>query len=884
MAQSNVIVRLSLKDADAVQRGLSALGADGEKALKRIEAAGRTPSAGLKALGAASDELRGKFGELSGQAGTVGNVLETLGPRGLLAAAGIGAVVVAFGAAIRQADKAARTFAELKDASERIGTSATALSAIEDVFTANASSAEEARGALEHLRATIAEAAGGSADAQQKFAAAGVSMEFLAKHGGDASQVLVEIARNTDITSSQVQDLVGRAGKGLVPALAALRESGIDFNDQALDPMAKALGDLNDRSELLNRQFDKLGAEGAVQVKTAMLELKQALFDAESWFLRTAEAGHHFWEQVLDPKAWASLEAMRGTLRRATGLEAGPAAAEPPTASASPAAVPPAPMTILPPVDPNAAQKARAVADKAAAQVEKEIAAIAKWKQAYLQATGDVEEALAARYEQDVRTAESEIKDAGRLAEAKELIQATFAEQLEKIDHDKNVALAEAAKELQEQLAKIGDDIASQRIAGLRATGRQTLALTEELQQKIADIEAGGGTYEQQRSLIGYAREQAMREQAAAGDAEHIKALAKAQDDNLFSTRNVTEAANQLGLSFTSAFEDAIAGGKKFSEVLQGLAQDIEKILIRQTVTTPLEGAFASLTGSIAPTLSGLFASTGEPVTQTQFERVQGMTLADLTGPALAKEARAPSAGGIGDWLSGLFSSSDDAAAKTSAAAEQLADSAGELGASGAAGDLSKSGQGLVGVIGQAMSAMVGAISSAAGGGSAGGSLGGLLAGLLGGGGGAEGLTTSGIGEGGAIDTSYMLAARGAVFDAGNVVPFARGGIVHRPTLFPMAHGGTGLMGEAGPEAVMPLRRTKAGNLGVIGAGPQVTVNVINNNGSKVTTEEKKDDQGNLRIDVMIDAIEHAMAARATRPGSTLNRALAQAATPVRAR
>lgn len=41
MAQSNVIVKLSLKDAEVVRKGLEALGKDGEKALKRIDAAGR---------------------------------------------------------------------------------------------------------------------------------------------------------------------------------------------------------------------------------------------------------------------------------------------------------------------------------------------------------------------------------------------------------------------------------------------------------------------------------------------------------------------------------------------------------------------------------------------------------------------------------------------------------------------------------------------------------------------------------------------------------------------------------------------------------------------------------------------------------------------------
>ena len=44
--------------------------------------------------------------------------------------------------------------------------------------------------------------------------------------------------------------------------------------------------------------------------------------------------------------------------------------------------------------------------------------------------------------------------------------------------------------------------------------------------------------------------------------------------------------------------------------------------------------------------------------------------------------------------------------------------------------------------------------------------------------------------------------------------PFARGGIVSQPTLFPFAKG-TGLMGEAGPEAIMPLKRGADGKLGV---------------------------------------------------------------------
>jgi len=76
---------------------------------------------------------------------------------------------------------------------------------------------------------------------------------------------------------------------------------------------------------------------------------------------------------------------------------------------------------------------------------------------------------------------------------------------------------------------------------------------------------------------------------------------------------------------------------------------------------------------------------------------------------------------------------------------------------------------------------------------------------------------------------SVFASARGNVFAGGRVTPFANGGIVNSPTLFPL-RGGTGLMGEAGPEAVIPLTRGRDGRLGVRmaggGGGVNVTVNI----------------------------------------------------------
>jgi tape measure domain-containing protein len=72
-----------------------------------------------------------------------------------------------------------------------------------------------------------------------------------------------------------------------------------------------------------------------------------------------------------------------------------------------------------------------------------------------------------------------------------------------------------------------------------------------------------------------------------------------------------------------------------------------------------------------------------------------------------------------------------------------------------------------------------------------------------------------------------LASAHGNVFSGGRHVPFAKGGIVSRPTVFPFASG-IGLMGEAGPEAIMPLTRTPGGDLGVKsqGGGGNTYVNI----------------------------------------------------------
>jgi phage-related minor tail protein len=94
-------------------------------------------------------------------------------------------------------------------------------------------------------------------------------------------------------------------------------------------------------------------------------------------------------------------------------------------------------------------------------------------------------------------------------------------------------------------------------------------------------------------------------------------------------------------------------------------------------------------------------------------------------------------------------------------------------------------------------------------------------------------------------------AANGKVVSNSRMTPFANGGIVNGPTIFPMANG-AGLMGEAGPEAIMPLKRGADGKLGVSGGGGGTVVNVYNQSGAETEVQESTGADGGRQIDIYI--------------------------------
>jgi plasmid stabilization system protein ParE len=225
----------------------------------------------------------------------------------------------------------------------------------------------------------------------------------------------------------------------------------------------------------------------------------------------------------------------------------------------------------------------------------------------------------------------------------------------------------------------------------------------EQLQAAIDPTTAALRQYQQHVETINQARAAGI-----ATEADYATAMdrtTKALDDQIARINgqviDTDRLGHGLGMTFASAFEDAIVNGRKFSDVLKAIEQDLARMIIRMSITAPLARA---ISGGIA---------------------------------------------GI-DW-GGMFGSSASAGASWTASSATASNNAGGFG----------------------------------------------------------------------FGAPY---AKGGAFGPSGIIPFADGGIVDRPTLFGFA-GGTGLMGEAGPEAIMPLKRGPDGKLGVAGGGGGTVVN-----------------------------------------------------------
>lgn len=189
-----------------------------------------------------------------------------------------------------------------------------------------------------------------------------------------------------------------------------------------------------------------------------------------------------------------------------------------------------------------------------------------------------------------------------------------------------------------------------------------------ERQRFVSDVDALVGRLDptaaatrrwfQEQTLLNRALEEGLilserrAELAAASD----EAFRKATEKNVEyltgierQTRQNDNLARDLGLTFESAFEDAIVRGEKLRGVLGGIAQDIARIIVRQTVTNPLANL---IMGGLSSALGGLFG--GSPA--GDIRGPGGSTTVPFGGPrALGGPVEAGSAYLVGERGPELF-------------------------------------------------------------------------------------------------------------------------------------------------------------------------------------------------------------------------------------
>lgn len=108
----------------------------------------------------------------------------------------------------------------------------------------------------------------------------------------------------------------------------------------------------------------------------------------------------------------------------------------------------------------------------------------------------------------------------------------------------------------------------------------------------------------------------------AATQSTALETITQKSGETRSSLRNLDSAARDLGFTFASSFEDAVVEGRRLSDVLRGLEQDILRILTRKLVTEPLAGAVTGLIGSGLGVLSGEFHGGGRVGSSSVSDRV----------------------------------------------------------------------------------------------------------------------------------------------------------------------------------------------------------------------------------------------------------------------
>lgn len=289
MTRKSATIRLGIEGADQTERRLREVGEVGDRAMNKVRNATRPASAGLKAVDGASREAQTAMRGFAGQAGPVGGILEGLGKKGLLAAAGIGAIALGLAKAGGIAREAVTEFDAIGKTADKIGIGTEALQELR--FAAGDLAGftdQQLDTSLQRLSRKMGDAARGVGEAVKLFDGLGIAVKNTDGTMRSVDAVLGDVARSMDGMSSDTERLSAAVkifdseGAGMVNVL---KDAG-----SALDTareQARAFG-IVVADDVIRRAEETESAFG-VAAKVIDVNLKQAFIDLAPVLLSTVE-------------------------------------------------------------------------------------------------------------------------------------------------------------------------------------------------------------------------------------------------------------------------------------------------------------------------------------------------------------------------------------------------------------------------------------------------------------------------------------------------------------------------------------------------------------------------------------------------------------------
>jgi hypothetical protein len=601
-ATRRLSVRLSVDGAQQTKRDIAEVGESGDRAMKRIVSGAEGASRALSLLGPAL-------------AGLSVGALANFARRAVDAVGGLG---------------------ELAD---QLGVSTDALQAFRFAATEVGLSNEELERGLAALTRRIADAAQGEAQAEAAFRRFGITFRDAAGNVRATEAVLASVAERMAGIESPAERaalataLFGdRLGQRLIPFLAQGREGLERLTGEALrygaiadaELIAKA-DEASDRIAKLERAFATLATNLAARVAPAITAVADALARV------IAQAGT---ADPADPE-----RGLTQVLYRMAELERERARL---LARARELGVP---------------EETALARNPRFAMIERELEELRRQEQilqqrlaaegrAAAERSRRVQEILDGQAQADAeRRRQRAQEDIARLREsldARLRIERAYQDQLSRIRAAEAAGAIDAAErtrleaqalesrnEALRRLTERSRETTEARRREIEAE-RERASIGREVEQVIRRNETAYETYVRRLEELGALVERANRAGLTVPDEtirREAEAALKALEEAERKTDDAREAARELGFAFSSAFEDAIVRGRRFSEVLQGIAQDVARIIARRTITEPLGGALSSAIGSafsgvsfssifsgIGSFLGGLFRAEGGPV------------------------------------------------------------------------------------------------------------------------------------------------------------------------------------------------------------------------------------------------------------------------------